>query len=639
MNTWYLHRLRTMNLRELVYRTEQWFQAGEGKKKMGLQDPYISYTSVRDILRITQERPDMSATFDILGIPLDPATINNWAFDVHTGNTFPPKYAREINIRTSAYGSAKHVWEMNRMLFLPRLALLYQQNGEIHYLTVVMRLLNSWVAQNPYLTGINWYSNIEVNIRLINWFLTWEILQMEKLMKGDPFLKNFVEETWMPAIYQHCRFSYTHPSLHSSANNHLIAEYAGLFIASSKWIFPASEQWNRYARQGLEREIARQHSENGINKEEAAEYIQFITDFLLLAMLVGDYTRKPFSPSYKHTCKKIFHYIRELLTIKGQFPKYGDEDDGRVFALNSDLHDNNFLSLLEAGAIYFHDPLLATGSPGPDQKNRLLFGEIAVSTLAELKPVHTFRSSKFYPEEGHFIFRKQDSNNREIYCHFDAAPLGYLSIAAHGHADALSFVLYVDGEPVLVDPGTYCYHTDATWRRYFVSTRAHNTICIAGADQAHFVGPTLWLKHYKTNVKEYMLSDDYDCVVARHNGYKNLHVFHTRKLEFYKTDNRIRITDYITNTTGRNGTLEMPFHLHPGTHLFIDGEQATVTAGSRKISIQLDNQLQWSVVKGQSSPCLGWYSEGFYRKTPTPVIMGTLHMKRSLVLTTELLIS
>ncbi|MDF2188459.1 alginate lyase family protein [Paraflavitalea sp. CAU 1676] len=640
MNTWYLQRLRSMNWRELVYRAEQWVQSQSLKKEMGTRHPALTCISIPSILPSLRYRPVIDPAFDVLGVPIDPAAIDNWSYDVLTKKTFPSLYAKEINIRTDEHGSAKHVWEMNRMLFLPRLALQYRQTGDVQYITVIMRLISSWTVQNPYLTGINWYSNIEVNIRLINWFLTWEILQLEALQEREPFVHEFVQDIWIPSIYQHCKFSHSHPSLHSSANNHLIAEYAGLFIASAKWYFPgSSEAWHLQARLGLEQEIQRQHSANGVNKEEAAEYIQFITDFLLLSMVVGDRILKPFSAQYKNTFSNILHYIRELLTINGQFPKYGDEDDGRVFALNTALHDNNFQSLLESGAIYFTDPMLATGATEPDQKNRLLFGEAAVHTLVALEPAGNRRGSKFYPEEGHFIFRKQDEDGREIYCHFDAAPLGYLSIAAHGHADALSFVLYVDGQPVFVDPGTYCYHTNAEWRRYFVSTRAHNTICINGLDQAHFVGPTLWLNHYRTTVQDYQLSDDYDFVVARHNGYKKAHVLHTRKLEFDKPANRILITDHITNTTGRNGTLEMPFHLHPGTRYSIEGCQATLTTGGRNIVVKLDDQLQWTVVEAQSDPFLGWYSESFYRKTPAPVFMGTLHMNQSLVLKTELLIS
>ncbi len=48
-----------------------------------------------------------------------------------------------------------------------------------------MRLISSWTAQNPYLTGINWYSNIEANIRLINWFLTWKYCKWRPCRRGE----------------------------------------------------------------------------------------------------------------------------------------------------------------------------------------------------------------------------------------------------------------------------------------------------------------------------------------------------------------------------------------------------------------------------------------------------------------------
>ena len=48
----------------------------------------------------------------------------------------------------------------------------------------------------------------------------------------------------------------------------------------------------------------------------------------------------------------------------------------------------------------------------------------------------------------------------EVRLLVDAGPLGYLSIAAHGHADALAFVLDIGDREILVDPGTYAYHTD-----------------------------------------------------------------------------------------------------------------------------------------------------------------------------------
>ena len=71
---------------------------------------------------------------------------------------------------------------------------------------------------------------------------------------------------------------------------------------------------------------------------------------------------------------------------------------------------------------------------------------------------------------------------------FDCGELGFGSLAAHGHADALSVTVRAGGVDVLVDPGTYDYFTFPDWRRYFRSTRAHNTLGIDGVDQSAQLG-------------------------------------------------------------------------------------------------------------------------------------------------------
>jgi hypothetical protein len=576
---------------------------------------------------------------DVFGIVVKPSEIKDWCFDVYSKKVFPKISSKKIKIRTGEYGSAKHVWEINRMLFLPQLALKYKRSSDCRYLNQIQSLLSSWIEQNPYLTGINWYSNIEVNIRLINWFITWEILEVEELIAHNPLFKNFVEEIWIPSIYRHCKFSHAYPSLYSSANNHLIAEYAGLFIASSKWQFKESQKWNNYAKQGLEVEIIKQHSINGVNKEEAAEYIQFITDFFLLCLVVGDITQNYFSNKYKKRLRQIFNYINDFLDVKGNYPKYGDEDNGRVFLVNKNNNDNNFLSLLLSAAIYFKDDSFIKEKMELDQKNYILFGEKTSWAVKNLPRANKLKTSSFYPSEGHFIFRKQVGNLKEIYCHFNAAPLGYLSIAAHGHADALSFILHIDGQPFFIDPGTYCYHTDFAWRKYLVGTKAHNTICINNSDQACFIGPTLWLNHYRTKVKEYQLSEKYDRVIAEHNGYQKLNVVHSRSIEFHRVEEKIVITDNITNTSRNEILLEMPFHIHPDNEYRLKECHLNLAFGKRKVAVKLEEQMTWSVIKGQHSPVLGWYSNAFYKKTPAPVIIGTMRSTANLILKTELLIT
>jgi hypothetical protein len=616
---------------------EQKIQVQSLKKQMGARYHEPICNIVPGILPAVDRPLTATEAIDVFGTMVQPAGIKDWSLDILTNRSFPKIYAQQINMRTGTLGSAKHVWEINRMLFLPRLAILYRSLGNDYYLNLIMQLVADWIQQNPYLIGINWYSNIEINVRLINWFLTWEILSAEDIMDTDSQFSDFVNSIWLPSIYQHCKYSYEHPSLHSSANNHLIAEYAGLFVAASKWQFKASKRWMQYAKAGLEKEMVQQHSVHGINKEEAAEYIQFITDFFLIAMVVGDNTQNGFSATYKQYFRSIIDYIHSFLTINGQFPKYGDEDDGRLFLLNETIHDNNFLSLLQFGALYFNEPRWVNAPVTPDQKNALLLGNKARDTAKACTHRSPNRESAFYPEEGHFIFRKQGREQQEIYCHFDAAQLGFLSIAAHGHADALSFMLHIDGQPFVVDPGTYCYHTDAEWRHYFVSTRAHNTVGIAGVDQATFIGPTLWLNHYKVTVEGWQLNGNKQYVMASHNGYDRHGIHHKRKLVFLKDEEKIIITDYIENRSGKANQLELPFHLHPGIEHHLVGTRALLHhQRARTAIIALPHQLQWHVVKGATSPCLGWYSERFYHKTPTAVIMGTIYTEASLELTTEI---
>jgi len=546
----------------------------------------------------------------------------NWHLDISSGLEFPKIFSKNIDIKNRKYGSAKYIWEVNRMQFLPLLCIKFIQTNDPFYLKLFIKHLSDWNRQNPYLIGINWYSNIEVNIRLITWLLCWEILDADNLSSKETEFREFVANDWYPLIKKHCVFSYNNPSKYSSANNHLISEYAGLFIASSKWKFKESKKWLSYAYEGLEKEIIKQHSEDGINKEETAEYIQFITDFFLLSFIIGERTDRPFSEQFKQQLYKIFCYIYDFLDCNGNFPKYGDEDDGKCFILDFDEKFNNFKSLLTSGAIIFDDPVLKSKSNGFDLKNRFLFSDPGKKVYELISQTKFEESSKFYSAEGHFIFRKKE-NDQEIYLHFDAAPLGFLSIAAHGHADALSFILNVDGHPVFIDSGTYTYHTELEWRRYFIGTLAHNTIRINQKDQAVNGGPTLWIKHYKTSIINMELGGDIDRIKATHNGYLSEDAQHIREIIFNRIENEFQIHDTIVVGKNRKILVEIPFHIHPDIEITQNEECFHLIPANtlRKIEFRIDKKLDPVIIKGQINPeILGWYSGSFLKKETTNVI-------------------
>ena len=615
----------TMSVGEVFYRILQQIRGYVEEKFPKVNFRPESVDSKRDILGIKSVGKDtIPYSQNIFGSDFNfknPVEIN-WQKDISSGEIFEPSFYRKINIRENPDLSAKYVWEINRLQYLTGICINYRSANNGKDLDLFIQLIRSWSTQNPFLIGVNWYSNIEVNLRLITWFLCWEILEAENLMTRNSELKGFAQNEWLPLIKRHCIYSYKNPSKYSSANNHLISEYAGLFVASSKWNFKESKKWLRYSQNGLEREIIKQHSNEGINKEEAAEYIQFITDFFLLAFITGEKTGNPFSDRYKQRLFKIFCFINDLLDSKGNFPKYGDEDDGRCFLLDFDKKGNNFQSLLTSAAILFSNPEFKSKSNGFDIKNQFLFGNEGEKIYESIPEVRKAEGSRFYPEEGHFIFRKRQ-DGQEIYLHFDAAPLGFLSIAAHAHADALSFTLNVDGQPVFIDPGTYTYHTEPEWRSYFIGTLAHNTIRVNDKDQAVNGGPTLWVKKYKSSIIDQALNNNTDHVRATHNGYQKEGVQHIRDIVFDRLKNEFQIFDTLIVTKNRKVELEIPFHFHPEVSVVSTAENCFLITKDniRTTEFYLDEKLHSEMIKGQVSPqILGWYSGSFLKKEPTNVI-------------------
>ena len=116
------------------------------------------------------------------------------------------------------------------------------------------------------------------------------------------------------------------------------------------------------------------------------------------------------------------------------------------------------------------------------------------------------------PDSGNYVMRSGDSKNA-VQINFDAGPRG----GSHGHYDLLGFELSGFGRPLISDPGPYKYDTSAD-RKYVVSTRAHNTINVDGANHAALEGsgnPDIVVSQWRTGA-------DFAQVTAAHRGYRSL---------------------------------------------------------------------------------------------------------------------
>jgi hypothetical protein len=231
-----------------------------------------------------------------------------------------------------------------------------------------------------------------------------------------------------------------------------------------------------------------------------------------------------------------------------------------------------------------------------------------------------------FADAGLTVLRTAPEN--EIWCRCDGGPHGYLSIAAHAHADALSVEVRHRGVPVLVDPGTYCYQGDPAWRAYFRSTIAHNTIELDGHDQSDSEGPFLWVRHAQSQVHDSSTGPgDRQRWSASHDGYLALaHPAHHRRMVELDADARtLRIVDQLESAASHG--VRMAFHLGPSIDVVLTGDRAELCwedddGATVRAVLELPGWLDWTAYRGSTQPILGWYSPAFGHKLPATSLVG-----------------
>jgi len=189
----------------------------------------------------------------------------------------------------------------------------------------------------------------------------------------------------------------------------------------------------------------------------------------------------------------------------------------------------------------------------------------------------------------------------------DHGPLGYLSIAAHGHADAGAISLAIDGRPVLVDPGTYLYSSGGKWRDWFRSTPAHNTLNLRGESQSLMAGPFNWSLKAKAQIVESRPDPDW-AIRMQHDGYKTRYgVLHERQAE--RRGDAIVVIDRLI---GMDHESEIVFQLAPGLDGACDGAIVTVRDGANALlSIQMPDENVVATSGVGDDPASGWVSPRF----------------------------
>ncbi len=558
--------------------------------------------------------------WEVLGVSRTDLVRPDWFLDPVTGRRCAPDhYAFRIDHRSQEQvGNIKQVWETSRLQHLTLLATAWFLTHEQAYAQRVADQLRSWMRENPFLSGVHWTSGIELGIRLIS--LVW----IRRLLADWPDVADLFERDAlaMRQVRWHQQYLAVFRSRGSSANNHVIAEAAGQLVGSCAfpW-FPESERWRRRSARLLERELVRNTFPSGIGRELASDYQCFIAELGLLAAVEAEASGHPLSTGTRQRLCAMVDSAAALVDERLRPPRQGDSDEGRALLLDAPA-PNRWPSLLALGEVLFGR--LDWWPPVAADAGSSLIGALACAQHdIKDRPVH--RPSRF-ADAGTTLLRMADEHLPEIWCRCDGGPHGYLSIAAHAHADALSVEVRYAGMDVLADPGTYCYHGEPAWRSYFRSTIAHNTAELCGQSQSREGGPFLWLHH--ADAREIDVTDNGPVAewIAEHDGYSSLDppARHRRSV---RLDRAARTIDIVDEIDGGSYDIRLAFHLGPDIQAELDGScallywsSASAPAGAARL--ELPPQLDWSLLRGETEPILGWYAYGLGRRVPAFTLVG-----------------
>ncbi len=573
----------------------------------------------------------MAGEWEVLGVVRTDLVQPDWFLDPVTGRrSTPGRYAFRIDHRSEEQvGNVKQVWEISRMQHLTLLATAWFLTGEEKYARRVADHLRSWWQQNPFLSGVHWTSGIELGIRLTS--LVW----IRRLLDDWPGVAGLFEHDALALrqIRWHQQYLAAFRSRGSSANNHVIAEAAGQVIASCAfpW-FPESERWRRRSVRLLERELIRNTFPSGIDRELASDYQALVAELGFLAAVEADARGCPLSMGTWERLCAMADSAAALVDERLRPPRQGDSDEGRALLLDAPAPDRWPPLLALADALVGR---LDWWPRPPADAGSLIIGALSPAGR-DIEGRPRQRPGRF-ADAGVTLLRTTGEN--EIWCRCDGGPHGYLSIAAHAHADALSVEVRYAGVDILAEPGTYCYHGEREWRSYFRSTIAHNTVELSGQNQSAEGGPFMWVRHART--REIQVIDDGDIAswTAEHDGYASLNppALHRRSVLLDRASRSIDIVDEIE---GGSFGVRLAFHFGPEIQVELNESCATLgwptAAASVAAQLELPLGLKWSLHRGETEPICGWYSPGLGRRVPAFTLLGCGRSEPGLPLTTRL---
>ena len=514
----------------------------------------------------------------------------------------------------SEVGDSKITWELNRHQHLVTLAKAYRLTGDQHFAVEILTQWRHWQAENPYPIGINWASSLEVAFRSISWIWTYHLLQT---FPGIVELR----DDWLRGLALHGRHIECYLSTYFAPNTHLLGEGVALFFLGTLCREPAAaaQRWKSLGREIVLREAERQVSPDGFHFEQSTYYHVYALDFFLHFAVLASVNSIPVPDGFEIVLERMMTALR-LLGRVGPPPRFGDDDGGRVFDPRRNQGEH-LLDPLATGAILFNRGDYKAAAGDLREETIWLLGPEGVRRWDELEAAAGPMESVDLPTAGLYFLTAPQSKAQLV---LDGGPQG-MGRGGHGHADALSVCLNSHGRFLLLDPGTYEYVGRGSDRDTFRGTAVHNTLQVDRKDQAEISSPFSWKRLTQTKVEQWTRGDQFDLLVASHDGYQRLAQPVTHRRWVLSLKNGIYFVRDVVEGQGEH-RLDISWHLSHSLQL-VEENVFRVKGGAHGLALVPAQPSGLARPWWAQEVRREFWSPAYGKKAPMTVVSFSIHTK------------
>lgn len=366
-------------------------------------------------------------------IDFDPVFLERFSVDRIMSDEFEFLHSiAKTDLKTKwQYPEKTQLWNFNLHYFEYLFPLInaWEMTGERRYLDRTTDLIQAWIDVNRAGSKPGWAS-YTISMRVINWINYYGHVY-EALM---PEFRN----KFLQSLHEQYRYLCGHLE-RDILGNHYFENLKCLVIAS---IFFKENDVMKKALECFKAECREEILADGMHFELSPMYHKIILEGMLRVSLA--------LRGRGRTDAEIDNYLKPMLDVAYSF----EEGLDRVPLFNDS--GNNVSKSLRA----LKQTARRAYGLVPNQKDRL-------------------EASGFY-----FFVRSASGHKWKLIV--DAGAPGPRYIPGHAHCDAMSYELFRDGKPIVVNCGTYAYQCEE--RSFFRSTSAHNTVKIDGNEQSQCWG-------------------------------------------------------------------------------------------------------------------------------------------------------